>query len=67
MSRQPLRGIVEFACMLHIFVWIDSGHGIQLDQAPELWLMQNWMGTSVGGTKAVASDLLVAYQVSLPP
>ena len=26
---------------LHISVWIDSGHGIQRDQVPEAWLLQD--------------------------
>ena len=52
------RGIVDPkpGSRLHIFVWIDSGHGIQLEQVPELRLLQDWMGTSVGGVNPVTLD-----------
>ena len=49
---------------LHIFVWIDSGHGIQLDQVSEVWLLQDSMGTSTGGVNSVALDLPVICQVN---
>ena len=52
---------------LYDFVWIDSGCGTQLYQIPEVWLLQDWMGTSVGGVNPVALDLPVIYQVSVPP
>ena len=45
---------------------MHSGHGIQLDQVPEAWLLQDWMGTSVGGDNPVALDLPVICQVSVP-
>ena len=51
---------------LHIIVWIFSGHRIQLDQVPEVWLLQDCMATSIGGVNLVALDLSVTYQVSVP-
>ena len=51
---------------LHVFVFIDSGHGILLDQFPEVWLLQDWFGTSVGGVNPVALKLPVIFQVKRP-
>ena len=50
--------------LLHNVVWIDSGQRIQLDQAPERWHLQDWMGTSVGKVNPVALDLPVVCQFS---
>ena len=63
------RGIIYFtsAARLHVFVWINSGHGIQLDQVPEVWLLQDWMCTSVGRVNPVVLDPPVIYQVSVFP
>ena len=52
---------------LHMFVWIDSGHGIQLEQAPELWLLQDWISKFVGRIDPAALDLPVVCQVRVPP
>ena len=35
---------------LHIFVWIDSDHGVQLIQVSQSWLLQDCMGTSWKGS-----------------
>ena len=43
---------------------IDSGYGMQI---PEVWLLQVWMGPSMGGFNPVALDLLDICQVSVPP
>ena len=48
------------------FVCIDSGHGIRLNQLPELWLLWDSMGTFVGGVNPVALDLPIVCQVSVP-
>ena len=56
----------RLAGRLHGFVWIDSGHGIQLDLVSEVWLLQDWMGTSVGGVNPVALNLPAICQVSFP-
>ena len=70
-SQNPPSGLVMAAFeskystgrRLQIFVWIDSGHGIQLDQVPELWLLQDWMGKFKRRVNPVALDLPVACQV----
>ena len=63
---QPLNLNFRLAGRLQIFVCIDIDHGIQLDEVPELWLLQDWMGTSARRVNPVALDLPVACQVSVP-
>ena len=38
----------------------------KVDQVTELWLLQKWMSTSVGGVNSVTLDLLTICQVSFP-
>ena len=43
---------------LHMFIWIDSGHEFKFDQPPDLWLLQDRMGTSVRRVIGLAFCLL---------
>ena len=43
-------------------------HRVRIYQVPDLWLLQDWMSTSLGGVYPVAIDgLPVICQVSVPP
>lgn len=57
----------DHASRLYIIIWMDTGHGIQLDQVSDLWLLQDRMGTSSGGVNAVALMSLVICHAGIPP
>ena len=58
-----LRGILYFRP--RIFVYIDCGHGIKLDQVPESQRLQDRTGTSAA-VSPFALDLPAACQVRVP-
>ena len=40
---------------------------IQLDQVPEVWLLQDWMGTFVGEVNPVALNLPAIWHLGVWP